>query len=186
MHPEYPTNSPRKSTQSSPRKSMVSTNKFAVLSAVLSSMTPNTLVSAMVASFRPPTSSTHQQYGWANLPSDKNSDRSAIVFLHGLGDTSVGWGTLEQMLPSICPRLGNDNIHYVFPQAPVISVTLNGGSRVTGWFDLYDWPIDSTSRDDQIGQVKAVRMLEETIEIIQREEGIPAHRIVVGGFGQGG
>mmetsp|Transcript_24006 Transcript_24006/g.43027 ORF Transcript_24006/g.43027 Transcript_24006/m.43027 type:complete len:297 (-) Transcript_24006:1514-2404(-) len=144
------------------------------------------LLVGMVSSFR--TTST-QCGGWANdINADKVgcSDRAAIVFLHGMGDdAATGWSALKHILPSICPRLGNDLIHYVFPQAPNIGVTLNGGERVAGWFDILDWPIDSTTRDDPIGQLKAVRLLEDTVEKIEREEGIPAHRIVVGGFAQG-
>ncbi len=129
-------------------------------------------------------------YGWGSGIHNINNNyshenRAAIVFLHGLGDTAEGWSSLEHMIPSICPRLSSDYIHYAFPQAPTIGITLNGGMRVPGWFDLYDWPIDSTSRDDYLGQIKAVRMLEEEIELIEREEGIPASRVVVGGFAQG-
>jgi len=130
------------------------------------------------------------RYGWGSGINNINNNcshenRAAVVFLHGLGDTADGWSSLEQMIPSICPRLSSDYIHYAFPQAPTIGITLNGGMRVPGWFDLYDWPIDSTSRDDYHGQIKAVHMLEEEIELIEREEGIPASRIVVGGFAQG-
>ena len=67
----------------------------------------------------------------------------------------------------------------------MIGVTLNGGQRVSGWFDIMDWPIDHSIRDDPCGQLKAVKLLEETIDKIEREEGIPASRIVVGGFAQG-
>ncbi|KAL7542010.1 hypothetical protein ACHAXR_011442 [Thalassiosira sp. AJA248-18] len=119
-------------------------------------------------------------------PSTFTDNRAAIVFLHGMGDDAAnGWSALQDFLPSICPRLGNDLIHYAFPQAPTIGVTLNGGERVSGWFDILDWPIDDTVRDDPIGQLKSVRLLEETVDRIEREEGIPAHRIVVGGFAQG-
>ena len=120
------------------------------------------------------------------INNDSGNNRAAVIFLHGLGDTAVGWSSLERTLPSICPRLGNDLVTYVFPQAPTISITLNGGMRLPGWFDLYDWPIDATARDDKIGQLKAVRMLEDTVEQLEREEGIPASRVVVGGFAQGG
>jgi predicted esterase len=113
-------------------------------------------------------------------------DRGAVIFLHGLGDTANGWASLDHMLPSICPRLSTEKIEYIFPQAPVKGVTLNGGELLPAWFDLFDFPIDSTSRDDVIGQLNAVCLLEETVKSVERERGIPASRIVVGGFAQGG
>ena len=120
---------------------------------------------------------------WTPPPS--GNDRGAIIFLHGMGDTSSGWSSLDHMLPSICPRLSTDKIEYIFPQAPVKGVTLNGGELVPAWFDLFDWPIDSTSRDDVIGQLNAVCLLEDIIKSVEEERGIPASRIVVGGFAQG-
>lgn len=118
-------------------------------------------------------------------PPSSGDDRGAVIFLHGMGDTANGWASLDHMLPSICPRLSTEKIEYVFPQAPVKAITLNGGELVPAWFDLFDWPIDSTSRDDVIGQLNAVCMLEETVRKIEHERGIPASRIVVGGFAQG-
>eukprot|EP00985_Skeletonema_marinoi_P019315 scaffold11021_cov88-Skeletonema_marinoi.AAC.1 len=104
-----------------------------------------------------------------------------------MGDTANGgWAALDHMLPSICPRLSTDKIEYIFPQAPVKGITLNGGELVPAWFDLFDFPVDSTSRDDVIGQLNAVCMLEDTVKSIEQERGIPASRIVVGGFAQGG
>lgn len=158
--------------------------KFYALLAAVPFTRNSVFIAAMSTSFDH-YSAHYGQVGGNDSSNNKNS-RAAVVFLHGLGDNSEGWSSLEQMLPAICPRLGSDSIHYAFPQAPVIGITLNGGGRVPGWFDLYDWPIDTTSRDDHIGQLKAVNMLEETIEKIEREEGIPASRIVVGGFAQGG
>lgn len=119
-------------------------------------------------------------------PPSSGDDRGAIIFLHGMGDTANGWSSLDNMLPSISPRLSTDKIEYFFPQAPIKGITLNGGELVPAWFDLYDFPIDATTRDDVIGQLNAVCMLEETVKSVELERGIPASRIVVGGFAQGG
>jgi len=120
-------------------------------------------------------------------PPSSGDDRGAVVFLHGMGDTANGgWASLDHMLPSVCPRLSTDKIEYIFPQAPVKGITLNGGELVPAWFDLFDFPVDSTSRDDVVGQLNAVCMLEDTVKSIEQERGIPASRIVVGGFAQGG
>mmetsp|Transcript_8405 Transcript_8405/g.12077 ORF Transcript_8405/g.12077 Transcript_8405/m.12077 type:complete len:166 (+) Transcript_8405:372-869(+) len=129
--------------------------------------------------------SAFQDTGHRWTPPRSGDDRGAVIFLHGMGDTSSGWASLDHMLPSICPRLSTDKIEYIFPQAPVKGITLNGGELVPSWFDIFDWPIDSTSRDDVIGQLNAVCMVEEIVKSVEQERGIPASRIVVGGYAQG-
>eukprot|EP00956_Cyclotella_meneghiniana_P006170 scaffold8062_cov71-Cyclotella_meneghiniana.AAC.10 len=89
-----------------------------------------------------------------------NSSKSAIIFLHGLGDTPAGWSSLQRQLPSIRPKLGVD-VHYIFPPAPTISLTINGGMQMSGWFDLYDWPIGVNARDDREGKIAAAKQIEE-------------------------
>jgi lysophospholipase II len=107
----------------------------------------------------------------------------ALIFLHGLGDTPEGWSSLEQMLPKIKPRLSN--VKYVFPAAPTIPISINGNAVMPGWFDILDWPIGLSARDDKDGMLKAVAQIER--EVVKLEaEGIPRNRIVVGGFSQGG
>jgi len=107
----------------------------------------------------------------------------ALIFLHGLGDTPAGWSHLKSMLPGICPRLAG--IEYVFPKAPTIGLTINGGMQMPGWFDLYDWPIGISARDDPDGLAAAVRTVEEAVQRLNAA-GIESKRIVVGGFSQGG
>jgi predicted esterase len=107
----------------------------------------------------------------------------ALIFLHGLGDTPAGWSSLEQMLPSIKPRL--ENVKYVFPPAPTIPITINGGAEMPGWFDVLDWPIGLSARDDKAGTLASVQQVKEEITRLE-SEGISRNRIVVGGFSQGG
>ncbi len=58
--------------------------------------------------------------------------------------------------------------------------------EMPGWFDLYDWPIGIKAKDDRGGKLAAVKQIEETVERLEREMGIPPSKIVVGGFSQGG
>jgi len=111
--------------------------------------------------------------------------KSALIFLHGLGDTPAGWSSLEQQLPSLRNSLGED-VHYVFPHSPTIGLTINGGQRMPGWFDLFDWPIGIKAKDDRPGKIAAVQQIEKTVEELERDLGIPPSRVVVGGFSQGG
>mmetsp|Transcript_17576 Transcript_17576/g.31802 ORF Transcript_17576/g.31802 Transcript_17576/m.31802 type:complete len:257 (+) Transcript_17576:78-848(+) len=114
-----------------------------------------------------------------------SNGKSAVVFLHGLGDTPAGWSSLQFQLPSIRKNLGED-VHYVFPPAPTIGLTINGGMEMSGWFDLFDWPIGISAKDDRDGKLAAVQQIEKTVEKLEKEMGIPPSRVVVGGFSQGG
>jgi Predicted esterase len=108
---------------------------------------------------------------------------AALIFLHGLGDTPAGWSSLSKQLPLMKPSLAN--VQYVFPPAPTIPISINGGMKMPGWFDLYDWPIAVGCQHDHDGLGKAVQTLEPFVQKLE-SQGIPKHRIVIGGFSQGG
>lgn len=109
--------------------------------------------------------------------------QAALIFLHGLGDTPSGWSSLESALPKLQPNL--KKVVYVFPAAPTIPISINGGMKMPGWFDLFDWPIGVGVRDDKEGKLKAVLQIEDHVKDLE-DKGIPRNRIVVGGFSQGG
>jgi lysophospholipase-2 len=127
----------------------------------------------------------------SSCPAASPSSPAALIFLHGLGDTPTGWSSLQSTLPSLRASLapgsksGKFKFEYVFPPAPIIASTINGGRCIPGWFDLYDWPITLKARDDREGILHAVAQVEKEVKKLQ-ERGIPKSRIVVGGFSQGG
>ena len=114
------------------------------------------------------------------------SYRGALIFMHGLGDTPRGWSNLEQTLPRLKPNLDSSNIKYVFPAAPTIPITINGGMSMPGWFDLFDWPIGVGSKDDPTGLMRSVEQIEKEVIKLEQDHGIPPNKIVIGGFSQGG
>ena len=109
---------------------------------------------------------------------------AALVFMHGLGDTPAGWSSLATVLPQLQPCLSS--VEYVFPAAPTLPISINGGMRMSSWFDIYDWPISVGIQDDPVNKLKAVDQMEAVIAKLEQEKGIPRTRIVVGGFSQGG
>jgi len=115
-----------------------------------------------------------------------SSYRGALIFMHGLGDTPRGWSNLEQTLPRLKPNLDSKNIKYVFPAAPTIPITINGGMSMPGWFDLFDWPIGVGSKDDPTGLMRSVEQIEKEVTKLEKDHGIPPNKIVIGGFSQGG
>jgi phospholipase/carboxylesterase len=103
---------------------------------------------------------------------------AAIIWLHGLGADGHDFaGLVPELDLSGCPA-----IRFIFPHAPSIPVTLNGGYVMPAWYDILGaYLID---RQDAAG----IRASEQAITaLIEREmaRGIPASRIVLAGFSQG-
>lgn len=103
---------------------------------------------------------------------------AAVIWLHGLGaDGNDFAGLVPELDLTGCP-----GIRFIFPHAPEIPVTINGGYVMPAWYDLLG--TDMISRQDAAGigaSEKAITAL------IEREiaRGIPAKRIVLAGFSQG-
>lgn len=111
-------------------------------------------------------------------PRDGPAER-AILWLHGLGADG------NDFVP-IVPELGLDpalRVRFVFPHAPAIPVTINMGMVMRAWYDITD--LDLGRRHDADG---VRRSASAVAQLIAREEarGIPAERIVLAGFSQGG
>mmetsp|Transcript_1443 Transcript_1443/g.3641 ORF Transcript_1443/g.3641 Transcript_1443/m.3641 type:complete len:271 (+) Transcript_1443:61-873(+) len=105
-----------------------------------------------------------------------------VIWLHGLGDTADGWAFLPKLLES----KGFDYVDFVLPTAPSIPITVNGGMYMPGWFDMDQIPYSSASTDDR-ASIEAIGVKQLTSLIQDAEaDGVPADRVVVGGFSQGG
>ncbi|XP_058051441.1 acyl-protein thioesterase 2 isoform X1 [Ahaetulla prasina] len=99
-----------------------------------------------------------------------------VIFLHGLGDTGHSWA---DALSSI--RL--PYVKYICPHAPRIPVTLNMKMVMPSWFDLMGLSPDAP--EDENGIKKAAENIKAVIDH-EVKNGIPANRIILGGFSQGG
>ena len=102
---------------------------------------------------------------------------ASIIWLHGLGADGNDFAPIvpELDLPKIA-------IRFVFPHAPVQSVTINAGMRMRAWYDITDGAI---RREDERG-VRASQALIETLIGREKERGTKAERLVLAGFSQGG
>ncbi|KAI0638593.1 Phospholipase/carboxylesterase [Trametes polyzona] len=103
---------------------------------------------------------------------------ATIIFVHGLGDTGYGWKPVADMFATEMPH-----VKWVLPHAPTIPVTANGGVKMPGWFDVYEFGAIN-AREDEEGMLKTVHALNQLITA-EVDAGIPANRIVLGGFSQG-
>jgi len=104
--------------------------------------------------------------------------RASVIVLHGLGaDGNDFVPFCEQLdLHAVGP------VRFVFPHAPVMPVTINGGYRMRAWYDILG--ADLQRREDEDGLRASASAV---AALIAREvgRGVPANRIVLSGFSQG-
>ncbi|HUR89031.1 MAG TPA: alpha/beta hydrolase [Ramlibacter sp.] len=105
--------------------------------------------------------------------------RASVIVLHGLGADGNDFVPVAQELD----LSGVGGARFVFPHAPVIPVTINGGYRMRAWYDILGTG-DIRSREDEKGLRSSHALVEELIAR-EKERGMPANRIVLAGFSQG-
>jgi phospholipase/carboxylesterase len=104
---------------------------------------------------------------------------ATVIWLHGLGADGYDFVPVVRELEA----LGAPPARYVFPHAPMMPVTINGGYVMRAWYDILG--TDLVRREDEAG----IRASQAAVErLIEREvaRGTPPARIVLAGFSQGG
>ncbi len=104
---------------------------------------------------------------------------STVIWLHGLGADGHDF---EPIVPEIVRR-GERAWRFVFPNAPVRPVTINGGMSMRAWYDLKG--LDRRAAEDVAGFRDTDTQIRQLIAR-EGERGIPMNRIVLAGFSQGG
>ena len=104
---------------------------------------------------------------------------ASVVLMHGLGADGNDFVPIvnEMDLSAI------GGVRFVFPNAPVMPVSLNGGYPMPAWYDIFPGP-DMARREDEAGLRRSQAAIEQLIAN-EKARGIPAGRIVVAGFSQG-
>ena len=102
----------------------------------------------------------------------------AVIWLHGLGADGNDFA-------SIVPQLdlrGCPPIRFIFPHAPSMPVTINGGYVMPAWYDILG--ANLVDRQDVAGIQKSEKAI---VALIEQEaaRGIAYERIVLAGFSQG-
>ncbi|MEZ5541202.1 MAG: alpha/beta hydrolase-fold protein [Pseudomonadota bacterium] len=105
--------------------------------------------------------------------------RASILWLHGLGADGHDFEPLIPQL-DIVERLG---VRVVLPHAPRRPVTINAGLRMPAWYDIL--ALDFRMREDAAG-IRASQQQLEALIVRELDAGIPAGRVVLAGFSQGG
>lgn len=104
--------------------------------------------------------------------------QAAVIWLHGLGADAHDF---EPVVPEL--RLPpHPAVRFVFPNAPVRPVTINGGMPMRAWYDIVEL---GGAHQDEAGIRASQRILESLIRR-ENDRGIASSRIVLAGFSQGG
>tara|TARA_R110002096_G_scaffold96456_2_gene215324 strand:+ start:3233 stop:3910 length:678 start_codon:yes stop_codon:yes gene_type:complete len=104
---------------------------------------------------------------------------ASVIWLHGLGASGHDF-------PPIVSELGlpeDHGVRFVFPHAPSIPVTVNNGMVMPAWYDIL--AMDFDRKVDEAGVRRSGAHLEALITR-ELDRGIPANKIVLAGFSQGG
>lgn len=104
---------------------------------------------------------------------------SSIIWLHGLGADANDFVPIVEHFNI----LEKYKVRFVFPQAPVRSITINNGMKMRGWYDIFK--LELAEEEDQLGIQESERLLGMLIER-EIELGTPSNRIILAGFSQGG
>ena len=100
----------------------------------------------------------------------------SVIWMHGLGaDGSDFVPIVKELDLTGCPP-----IRFVFPNAPQIPVSVNGGYVMPAWYDIR--AADLLVREDEAGLRSSQAAIEELIAI---EKAAGAEKIILAGFSQG-
>jgi phospholipase/carboxylesterase len=104
---------------------------------------------------------------------------AAVIWMHGLGDDGRGWS-------EVVPALGLPRelaVRFLFPHAPVMSVTINNGMQMRAWYDIRQANLADRADLDGVRQSQA-----HVERLLAREarRGVAPRRTLLAGFSQGG
>ncbi|MCC5857909.1 MAG: phospholipase [Ectothiorhodospiraceae bacterium] len=104
---------------------------------------------------------------------------ASTVWLHGLG---VNGGDMDAIVTNM-RRSREIGLHHVAPNAPLRSITVNGGRRARAWFDVLGDP--ASVPEDRGGIEDSASRIRDILDA-ERAQGFASNRIILGGFSQGG
>jgi len=101
---------------------------------------------------------------------------ASVIWLHGLGADGNDFVPVVKML-------NLPHVRFILPHAAYKKVTANNGYEMRAWYDVFGFTVGS--REDEAGVHESQAYIES---LISKEvaRGIPANRIVLAGFSQGG
>ncbi|RLL53050.1 carboxylesterase [Mariprofundus sp. EBB-1] len=104
--------------------------------------------------------------------------QASVIWLHGLGADGHDF---EPIVPQL--NLPKElAVRFIFPHAPSMPVSLNGGYIMPAWYDIEQSDLGiEHDRDGIMQSAQSIQMLIEQ----EQMQGAPTHRIILAGFSQG-
>ncbi len=104
---------------------------------------------------------------------------ASVIWLHGLGASGHDF-------EPVVPELGlpaDAAVRFIFPHAPNLPVTINGGMRMPAWYDIKAMDIDRIVDTEQLmaSSDAVARLVDQEIA-----RGVKSEKIIIAGFSQGG
>jgi phospholipase/carboxylesterase len=109
----------------------------------------------------------------------ESEHKYSVIWMHGLGADGHDF---EGLVPEL-HLTAETNIHFIFPNAPVQPVTINGGMSMRSWYDILEMSLER--RVDIAGIYQSASLIEALI-LQEINKGIPSTNILLAGFSQGG
>ncbi|MGZ3182722.1 MAG: alpha/beta hydrolase [Telluria sp.] len=102
----------------------------------------------------------------------------SVIWLHGLGADGNDFVPIVRELD----LAGLPGIRFIFPHAPTMPVTINGGYIMRAWYDIRGTEL---MRQEDEGGLRASQKMVEAFIANEKARGTPAQRIILAGFSQG-
>ena len=115
-----------------------------------------------------------------NMPKTRSHHTAAVIWLHGTGDAGAGFAFLKKA----CERELR-HIKWVLPDAPRTPLTAAQGAPRRAWVDVAAMPIKIERKPDDSARLAVASDRVDRLVAAEVAKGIPASRIVLGGFSQG-
>lgn len=111
--------------------------------------------------------------------STAESPEYSVIWMHGLGADGHDF---EPIVPYLGLPAGLA-VRFIFPHALMRPITINGGAVMRAWYDIIE--ISTSRGQDEAGILHSAEKIHALIDH-EIERGIPASKIILAGFSQGG
>ena len=109
----------------------------------------------------------------------KSTHKYSVIWLHGLGADGHDFESIAHELH----LNAEPNIHFIFPNAPIQPVTVNGGMEMRAWYDILEMSLER--KVDIAGIYQSAKLVGQLIQQ-EMDKGISSEHILLAGFSQGG
>lgn len=109
----------------------------------------------------------------------QSAHKYSVIWLHGLGADGHDFEGMASELH----LNAESNIHFIFPNAPIQPITVNGGMHMRAWYDILEMSLER--KVDIAGIYQSAKLVGQLIEQ-EMDKGVPSEHILLAGFSQGG